>query len=150
MDNEADIIGVITKWNKDAGNSTDHFNGRQTALYTGLQCEELAEKLTAMGLHGIAGHLSQVGDELKQGVWDMTIRDADRQEMLDADADLMVVTIGSAASQGADFKGAMAEVIRANESKRFADGMLHKDENGKIKKPPRFKAPDLTPFVDKS
>ncbi len=143
------IIEKIAKWNEDAGNTTKFYNERQTALYTGLQCEELAEKLKAAGLLGIAGDLDRVGDELKRGVWDSTLRSANRQDLLDADADIVVVTIGSAVSQGADFSGAMNEVIRANEAKRGADGELRKDVNGKIVKPEGWTPPCLTPFVYK-
>jgi predicted HAD superfamily Cof-like phosphohydrolase len=150
-----DFIQVINQWNRDAGRTHGVFNPRETAFYTGMQCEELAEKLEACGLFGIAGDLQRVGKELKQGVWDSVIRDAaatvdGRKAMLDADADIIVVTVGSAQAQGADFHCALTAVVDANEKKRFKDGQLHKDENGKILKPEGWQAPDLTPYLAKS
>lgn len=143
-----DIIGAINRWNKDAGRTDDQFNVRSVALHTGLQCEELAEKLRAMGMNGAAADLDTVGKELKKGYWDNCIQlEGDRLEMLDADCDLMVVTIGSAQAQGADLEGAMREVIRSNESKRQPDGTLAKDGNGKILKGPLYREPDLKPFM---
>lgn len=144
-----DIIGVVTTWNQDAGNTTDHFNVRQTALYIGLQCEELAEKLGACGLCDTGDLLDILGRELKRGMWDKAVSRANRKDLLDADADLMVVTIGSAISQGADFKGAMDEVLRSNDSKRDLEGNLNKDANGKIVKGPHYSPPDLTPYICK-
>lgn len=144
---EDDYIGRINQWNVDAGRTECEFNVRNTALYTGLQCEELAEKLTACGLYGIAGHLDQVADELKQGFWDKAIEGADRTDMLDADADLVVVTVGSAQAIGSDFKNALCAVIDANDAKRFPDGTLHKDANGKILKPAGWTAPDLSDYL---
>ena len=143
-----DIIGLVNQWNKDAGRTEGFFNPRQTAFYTGMQCEEMGEKLRACGLLGIAGDLERVGKELKEGVWDSLIRDQaldakNRIEMLDGDCDIMVVTIGSAQGQGADFARAMGKVIAANEAKRFPDGKLHKNEHGKILKPEGWKAPNL-------
>lgn len=144
-----DIIGEVVKWNEDAGNTSLMFNVRQTAFYTGMQCEELAEKLVACGLPGMAQVVESLGQELKNGKYDACIRHGDWQEMLDADCDLMVVTIGSAMSQGADFKGAMNAVIGANEAKRWPDGKLIRNEQGKITKPPMWQAPNLEPYVYK-
>jgi predicted HAD superfamily Cof-like phosphohydrolase len=145
-----DIIGVINAWNVEAGRTADHFNVRQVAVHTGLQCEELAEKLQAMGLDGIANILDQAGDELKRGWWDRAVEGCDREKVLDGDADLVVVTIGSAQAQGANFKGAMDAVIAANEAKRFPDGTLHINENAKILKPEGWTPPDLKPFLSSS
>lgn len=146
---DTDFVGRVIGWNVLANNTTDQFNVRQTALYTGLQCEELAEKLQAVGLYGIAADLDRVGMELKQGVWDTTVAKGNRDEMLDADCDIMVVTIGSAMSQGADVKGAMNAVIITNETKVFPDGTLHKDANGKIAKPEGWRPCNLAPFVNR-
>jgi predicted HAD superfamily Cof-like phosphohydrolase len=144
-----DIIGVVNQWNVEAGRTEGVFNPRQTAFYTGMQCEELAEKLYACGLHSSAEFLDHIGKEMKRGDWDANVAAAKRKDLLDADADIMVVTCGSAQGQGADFKGAMDAVLAANEAKRFPDGTLHKDANGKILKPEGWKAPDLTPYLAK-
>ena len=142
-----DIIQTVMKWNLDAKNTAHYFNVRQTALYTGLQCEEMAEKLQAIGLHGAAADLDRLGKELKQGLWDKSVESGNPVKMIDADADIMVVTVGSAMSQGANFHGAMAAVLLANEKKRHADGKLYKDANGKIIKPAGWKEPDLSEYV---
>lgn len=143
-----DIIGQVNQWNLDAGNTSTVFNVRQTAFYTGLQCEELAEKLVACGIIGMAQVIEALGQDLKKGKYDDQIRYGDREEMVDGDADLLVVTIGSAMSQGVDFKQVMNRVIAANEAKRFDDGTLRKNEMGKIIKPEGWVAPDLSDLVN--
>lgn len=126
-----DIIQAVRQFTEAVGCTTDRYNVRQTALYTGLQCEELGEKIQAM-IEGIDVHrdaaplmqllhlrdvLHDVSQGMKQGEFDKAIELADRAEMLDADIDLAWVTIGSAFSQGADVEGAAGEVMRANLSK---------------------------------
>ena len=39
------VVADVTKFTQIAGCTTDQFNVRQTALYIGLQLEEMAEKL---------------------------------------------------------------------------------------------------------
>lgn len=143
-----DIIGTVNQWNLDAGRTQGYFNPRQAAFYLGMQCEELAEKLAACGLETNAEILDHLGKELKQGTWDAQVMQADRKTMLDGDADLVVVTIGSAQGIGSDFQRAMDKVLAANEAKRFADGQLHKDANGKILKPEGWQPPDLTDCLE--
>jgi predicted HAD superfamily Cof-like phosphohydrolase len=140
------MIDDVRKFMAAADCTTDEFNVRQTALYTGLQCEELAEKLEAAGALVAADYVNWVADRFKAGSYDHSIIHSDRKELLDADIDLMWVTIGSVLSQGADIHGAIAEVNRSNASK-MVDGKLQKDANGKVTKGPSFSSPDLTPFV---
>lgn len=145
---DAAIFRRIIDWNVAAGNTDKGFNVRQSALYAGLQCEELAEKLKAIGFGGdVIRQLEDLGHELKQGVWDQIVARGNLKDMLDGDMDLIVVSIGAAMSQGADAIGAMEAVIRSNDSKRFPDGKLHKDTNGKILKGPDYRPVDLTPYV---
>lgn len=144
-----DIIGVVNRWNLDAGRTEGVFNPRQTAFYTGMQCEELAEKLVACGLDHYAELLEFWGKQFKTGELDAYVTSANRKKLLDADADIVVVTAGSAQGQGAEFHGAVDAVLAANEAKRFPDGKLHKDANGKILKPEGWKEPDLTPYLAK-
>ncbi len=59
-------------------------------------------------------------------------------EMVDALADLLVVTYGAAVEMGVDLEPIFAEVHRSNMSK---DGGM--DAGGKILKGPGFAAPDL-------
>ncbi len=130
-----------------AGQTTDGFNVRQAALYTGLQCEELAEKMDALGLMGFADQLNHMSKRFKQGIYDLRIERADPEELLDADIDLAWVSQASAYSQGADVTGACQEVSRANHDKIGADGVMAKDDNGKVMKPDGWQGPDLSPFV---
>jgi predicted HAD superfamily Cof-like phosphohydrolase len=156
------------------GQTTDHYNVKQIGLYTGLQLEELAEKLTAFGLTYIANQLDTLSLSFKQGAMDQLIAQADRDEVLDADLDLAWVSIGAAHSTGADVAGAMAEIARSNLAKLVScepcggigsiDGQIDtpfcptcrgagkialKDENGKVKKPAGWTAPSLSQFIAK-
>jgi predicted HAD superfamily Cof-like phosphohydrolase len=156
------------------GQTTDHYNVKQIGLYTGLQLEELAEKLTAFGLTYIANQLDTLSLSFKQGAMDQLIAQADRAEVLDADLDLAWVSIAAAHSTGADVAGAMAEIARSNLAKlvtcepcsgigsidgqidtpfcptcRGAGKIALKDENGKVKKPAGWTAPNLMPYIIK-
>lgn len=128
-----DIIKVVRQFTEAVGCTTDRYNVRQTALYIGLQTEELREKIDAL-IYGISLEpdaevagvmrlmhlrdvLHDVSQGMKQGEFDNAVELADRADMLDADIDLAWVTIGSALSQGADVEGAAGEVARANLSK---------------------------------
>jgi predicted HAD superfamily Cof-like phosphohydrolase len=141
------MIDDVRKFMDAADCTTDEFNVRQTALYIGLQLEEMAEKLAALFPgDDLAFEMQVASSELKRGDCDWAVSSANRKELLDADIDLMWVTIGSVLSQGADIHGAIAEVNRSNASK-MVDGKLQKDANGKVTKGPSFSSPDLTPFV---
>lgn len=125
------------------------FNARQVALYIGLQCEELMEKLEACGFEPwspAVEMLHSLSTSFKKGLFDSNVQKADREELLDADIDLAWVTIGSALSQAADVDGAAAEVSRANLDK-FPDGVVRRDANGKVVKPEGWKAPELAAFI---
>lgn len=153
-----DAIQSITQFNKLAGNTNTEFNPRQIAMYTGLQLEELAEKIDtiAAGTHdgeakhtlqSIASYLDDWGRDFKSGFYDFEVATADPHKLLDDDVDQFVVTVGSLLSQGADINGAINEVNRANMAKVWPDGTMHRDANGKIVKPEGWTPPDLTPFV---
>jgi predicted HAD superfamily Cof-like phosphohydrolase len=150
------MIDDVRKFMEAADCTTDEFNVRQTALYIGLQLEEMAEKLEAVSpravmyankrLGRLIHDIKEFSAEFKRSTYDYDIKLSDPKELLDADIDLMWVTIGSVLSQGADIHGAIAEVARSNASK-MVDGKLLKDANGKVTKPAHFSPPDLTPFV---
>ena len=144
--NHETFVAAVRRFTELAGCTTDRFNVRQTALYIGLQCEELGEKLEACRLGLLAERLYAIGREFKEGEHDDRVNDADRADMLDADVDLAWVTVGAALSSGADVLGAMREVARANLDK-FPGGVVTKDANGKVVKPEGWRAPDITPFV---
>ncbi len=172
-----DIIKVVRQFTKAVGCTTDHYNVRQTALYIGLQLEEMAEKLEAcLGADSLLTiSLNEASARFKAGDFDHRVEAADRAAMLDADIDLAWVTIGSALSQGADVEGAAGEVARANLGKLVGCNECHstdkelvagrtvcdaflckgtglvaiKDDNGKVKKPDGWTAPNIEPFVCK-
>jgi len=144
------FVADVRRFTEAVGCTTDRFNVRQTALYIGLQLEEMAEKLEAVGISAsdsIVEGLCSLSWEFKNGIFDDEVADGDREAMLDADIDLAWVTIGSALSQGADVLGAMREVARANLDKIGPDGSVIKDENGKVKKPAGWRGPDNSPFI---
>lgn len=121
-----DIIKVVRQFTEAVGCTTDRYNVRQTALYIGLQLEEMAEKLEACAggmvpdnyFGELIKNLHDHSKMFKEGEFDTDLEQSgDRAAMLDADIDLTWVTIGSALSQGADVEGAAGEVARANLSK---------------------------------
>jgi len=121
-------------------------NPRQAALYTGLQIEELAEKLEALGLTAWAADLQREAQEFKQGEYDSYFADPNLnlRELLDADIDLAWVSLGAAYSIGADTSEAIHQVAYSNLAKIHSDGFMHKDENGKVIKPEGWAPPDLS------
>lgn len=161
------LIDSVRQFTEAVGCTTDRYNVRQTALYIGLQLEEMAEKLEAvLGICSQANDLHELSGYFKSGEYDDCIEVADRAAMLDADIDLAWVTIGSALSQGADVEGAAGEVARANLSKLVACHCTNrgyvepacnscnglglvaiKDSNGKVVKPSSFVPPNIEPFV---
>ncbi len=76
------------------------------------------------------------------------VQDEDRVEQLDALVDILVVTIGAIHSMGADAEGAWQEVFQTNLAKIDPDtGKVTKREDGKVLKPPGWRAPKLAPFL---
>lgn len=140
------VLRAVERFMLASYHPTYFFYAGQTALYTGMQFEELAEKMEVLQLPDIADTLRSIADKFKNGHLDSCFDKADRADMLDADIDLAWVTFGSAFSQGADVYGAFAEVARANLSK-IVDGVVRKDSNGKVMKPDGWKPPDLYPFT---
>jgi predicted HAD superfamily Cof-like phosphohydrolase len=109
----------------EAGDQTvGHFNETQFKLYLKLIEEEY-------------------GVELKEA-----LEANDREEILDALLDTIVVVVGAIHSLGVDAEGAWNEVIRSNMSKvDQASGKLLKREDGKVLKPDTFSPVNLKPFI---
>lgn len=130
-------------------------NSRQAAFYTGMQLEEMAEKLEAIfGPGDYAAELIKAmqitGEMFKKGAYDSHVYDALRARphaMLDADLDVVWVSIGAAAAQGADVEKAYGEVGRANWDK-FPAGVVTRDKvTGKVVKPAGWVGPKLVQFI---
>jgi len=80
----------------------------------------------------------------------VAIDNNDKVETLDALIDILVVTIGTIHSMGADAEGAWKEVMQTNFAKIDKEtGKVRKREDGKVLKPVGWKAPELAPFVKK-
>lgn len=134
------------------------FNAERVCFHTGLQCEELAEKLLHIAdgavdgnerhiLAFAAGQLDALGKDFKAGKHQGAVLRADREKLLDDDADMLVVSAGSAMFQTPFFRHAVDAVLGANDNKEWPDGTFHHNENGKIIKPEGWVEPDLSPFI---
>ena len=66
-----------------------------------------------------------------------------RIAIADALGDIVYVTFGTAARHGMDIASVLYEVAASNDTK-YTDGVLVKNEAGKIQKGPNFKEPDLS------
>lgn len=125
---------------------------RQAAFYTGMQIEELGEKLAAFlgASHSLLHRLGELADEFKRGDHDTAVEFAMRTqaaEVLDGDIDLVWVSIGAAGAQGADVRGAYRAVSAANWAK-FPGGVVTRHPGtGKVIKPAGWTPPDLTRFT---
>ncbi len=159
----ADFIERVLEFNRAAGRP-ETFDTHLVSAHIGFQMEELSEKLLlgvmagattdserlhAWAIKHMAEELHLMGLKFKQGFYDEVVHKGNRKEMLDADIDMAVFTVGSMMVAGADVHGATDEVCTRNEAKKFEDGTYHRDANGKIQKPPGWKPPDMTPFVGK-
>lgn len=150
-----DVIATTARWFFEANQQpeTPAPDVRQTAFYIGMQLEELSEKLAALGLGGDQAYTAHLAAVFKRGDFDGLVQTAladpaVAKELLDADVDLIWVSIGAGRAQGADVDGAYAAVNTANYDKRFEDGAFHNDPaTNKVLKPEGWTAADLTPFL---
>jgi predicted HAD superfamily Cof-like phosphohydrolase len=72
----------------------------------------------------------------------------DDVEALDALIDILVVTIGTIHSMGADAEGAWKEVMKTNFAKIDSEtGMVRKRGDGKVLKPVGWEPPQLAQFL---
>jgi predicted HAD superfamily Cof-like phosphohydrolase len=158
MDMRPGFVEAVRSFMATAGQSTDRFNARQATLYTGLQLEEMAEKLKVIAGGTVTPHaqtcllrtveaLESLSTEFKQGFHTGDVMRADYAGLLDADIDLAWVSIGAALSTSTNTPAAVAEVSRSNHDK-FPNGVVVRDENGKIAKPVSWLPPNLKLFVD--
>jgi predicted HAD superfamily Cof-like phosphohydrolase len=144
------MIESVAVFMRASGFEITERNTRLAALYTGLQLEELAEKMHAIGLTGTADYLHEESGDFKAGKYDQLFADLspDQDEhLLDADIDLAWVSLGGSFALGADVAGAAAEVAHANLAKRGKDGMMMKNEQGKVIKPEGWKPPEMAQFT---
>lgn len=127
---------------------------KTVARYIGMQFEELAEKVAAIGFLEMTEWLDGVGETFKSGKYDAFVEyaltDSDRATgMLDADIDLAWVSLAGSFAAGANVRDACHEVATSNISKISPDGKVQRDANGKIMKPPYFVGPNLGSLVNR-
>lgn len=146
-----DIIGSVVKFMLAADQVTEGFDVRQSALYTGLQLEETAEKIGhILGKdHPFVQRMDQYADDFKAGVFDAQLEHAfeNRKELLDANFDIAWVSIGACIAEGSNINTGFAEGSRSNLAKIGSNGKMNKDENGKVKKPDTWTPPDFEPHT---
>lgn len=134
------------------------FNADRTTFYTGMQCEEFAEKLMAIAegavtrderetIKDTAHSLKRLGEAFKAGLHMGSVLRADRKELLDGDIDIAVVTLGSAMYQTPFFREAAFAVTDANLAKVPGGVAVRHPITNKIEKPAGWKEADLTPFL---
>ncbi len=159
-ESDVELVDAVHGFMQIGGQSTGKFNARQACLYTGLQLEEMAEKIDVIiggtltdqqrhGLYELSRTLKQFSAEFKQGLHEGDILRCDHAELIDADFDTAWVSIGSLISVSPNPEGAIQHGTFTNLAK-FPGGVATRDENGKIKKPADWKAPDFEPYTDKT
>jgi predicted HAD superfamily Cof-like phosphohydrolase len=93
-------------------------------------------------------YVNLIDEEFKE--LKVAIDNADQVETLDALIDILVVTIGSIHSMGADAEGAWKEVMRTNFAKIDNEtGKVRKREDGKVLKPVGWMHPELGTYLSK-
>jgi predicted HAD superfamily Cof-like phosphohydrolase len=158
-DDHENIVESVFRFNQIGQSSRPgiNFDADRVCFYTGMQLEELCEKLGVIAAGAVSeskrAHyanllelLNQFANEFKAGAHYGDVLRADRETLLDGDIDMAVVTLGSAMYQTPKFRDAIDAVLLANDAK-FPDGVAQRDANNKIMKPAGWKPADLTPFI---
>jgi hypothetical protein len=157
-----DFVEKVKEFNAIAG-TCEVLDTRKAAMYTGLILEEVAELIesyNARELDDLKNTLESYANDFKKGQMDHLVAGMDRVEALDAAVDIAVVGLGQGIAVGGDIIGACDAVAENNLSKfpeqvtwswkfpfRHKQRIVLKDENGKIAKPPGFKAVILSPYI---
>ncbi len=143
----------MIKWVEDvrrfmeaSGQTTGKMNPEQAALYLGLQCEGLAEKLRRIGYTMLADELHDSGLDIRE-FGHQYIGKFDRDTLAADDFVLLWVTIAAMHSEGIDPETAWYCGAPSNLAK-IVNGKVEKDETGKVKKPATgWQEPDFRPSV---
>lgn len=154
-----DMVPNVMMFMQQAGQTTDRFNARQACLYTGLQLEEMAEKIEHImdgclteqqrqhlaPLHSMLRHFAK---EFRDGYHEGDIARASHAALIDDDFDLAWVSIGALMSTAHLPLRAIAHGSFTNLDK-FRNGVV-KDANGKVQKPSDWQSPNFEPYIDTS
>ena len=157
-ESDVELVDAVHGFMQLGGQTTGKMNADQACLYTGLQLEELAEKIEAISkgcltaavsadLRYLVNTLNDYAAQFKKGLHAGDILRANHAELIDADFDLAWVSIGALISVSPEPERAIAHGTYTNLDK-FRDGKCVKDANGKIQKPADWRAPDFTPYID--
>lgn len=152
------LVTAVRTFMRLGDQSTSRFNAPQACLYTGLELEEMGEKIAAiaegavtesarMRLLDFADVLKQWSEEFKRGDHHGSLLRATHSKLIDADFDIAWVAVGALMSTAAKPESAIAHGTFTNLDK-FRDGQVLKDANGKIRKPADWREPDFTPYID--
>jgi len=144
-----DLTRAVRQFMQAADCSIDRHNPKQASLYMGLIAEEFAETLEASGhkIHAYALEAIAMQYKAHNGSDFANLTREQRAAMLDGCIDLAWVALGLAYSIGGDPECAALKVIKANLAKVGPDGKMLRDENGKVRKPEGWTAPDMMPLV---
>ena len=152
------LMDSVIKFMEIAGQTKGRFNPAQACLYTGLQLEEMAEKLRAISggtvsataslpLIDLVSNMEAVAKRFKEGLHMGDIVRANHADLIDADIDLAWVSVGALISTSPQPYRAISHCAYTNLDK-FRGGVCVKDANGKVQKPADWAPPDFTPYVD--
>lgn len=154
------LVPAVRHFMRTGGQTIDRFNVRQATLYMGLQLEELAEKVKVLQDGCIEQHgrdrlqplfdaLEAFSGEFKAGEHQGAMLRCDHAQLIDADFDMAWVSIGAIFSTARNGGDAISHGAYTNLDK-FRGGVVLRDINGKVQKPPGWRPPDFTPYVDTS
>jgi predicted HAD superfamily Cof-like phosphohydrolase len=160
-ESEIELVDAVHGFMQIGGQTTGKMNARQACLYTGLQLEEMGEKIEAIiggsltpsaraHLDKLVVCLKQYANEFKIGLHEGAILRASHADLIDADFDLAWVSIGALMSTAAEPERAIAHGTYTNLAK-FPDGQCIRDEaTGKIQKPTGWTPPNFDDYTDKT
>lgn len=146
---QPDSVRQIESWFKAAKPEPTK---KDICVQIGCHYEEVAEMMIAC--QGVSHYGSNVMNNCAEAYKETTEafgldeahQPKDHIELLDSLCDQIVTAIGVGYMMGFDMQGALAEVIRSNNSK-MVNGKFEFDENGKIKKSKGFSEPQLEQFL---
>lgn len=159
-ESEIELVDAVAGFMQIGGQTTGKMNAKQACLYTGLQLEEMSEKIEAIiggaltpddkaHLDKLVVMLKSYAAEFKSGLHQGAILRADHADLIDADFDLAWVSIGGINSVAAEPERAIQHGTYTNLAK-FPDGVCIKDSNGKIQKPADWTPPNFSDYTDKT
>lgn len=154
------LLDSVIEFMSTAGQTTSKLNAEQACFYTGLQLEELAEKIEAIStgcveplskakLHGMAIIMHDWAKDFKEKRHTGDVLRSTHKDLIDADIDLAWVSLGSLLSTSPQPYRAIAHCTFTNLDK-FRGGKCIKDANGKVQKPADWQPADFSPYTDQT